>query len=82
MSKGSFDEAAKILVLGKEACEKSGEVMYDYHCLIVNLICCYRNLGKDDEIRNLEEYLRKNDSENGYFARINTFEEEFTKALS
>ena len=82
MSKASFDEAAKILVLGKETCEKSGEVLLDYHCLLVNLICCYRNLGNEDEIRNLEEYLKKNDSENGYFIRINSFEEEFAKALS
>ena len=81
MSKGSFEEAAKILVLGKETCENSKEVMLDYNSLLVNLICCYRNLGKEEEIRNVEEYLRKNDSENGYFERLNKFEQEFEKAV-
>lgn len=82
MSKGNFDEACKILVLGKDACEKSGELGRDYNCIAVNLICCYRNLNKDEEIRNLEEYLRKNDSENDYFTKLASFEEEFNKAIS
>ena len=29
----------------------------------------------------MEEYLRKNDPENGYFNKINNFEEQFTNAL-
>jgi tetratricopeptide (TPR) repeat protein len=82
MSKGVFDEAAKIFNLGKEMCEKNGDINSDYSCLLVNLITCYRNLGKSDEMKNIEESLKKNDPANNYFARCAEFEEEFTKALT
>ena len=82
MSKGVFDEAAKIFNLGKEMCEQNGDINSDYSCLLVNLITCYRNLGKSDEMKNIEESLKKNDPANNYFARCAEFEEEFTKALT
>ena len=82
MSKGVFDEAAKIFNLGKEMCEKNGDINSDYSCLLVNLITCYRNLGKSDEMKNIEESLKKNDPANNYFTRCAEFEEEFTKALT
>ena len=82
MSKGAFDEAAKILNLGKEMCEKNGDINSDYSCLLVNLITCYRNLGKNDEMKNIEESLKKNNPENSYFAKCAQFDEEFTKALT
>jgi hypothetical protein len=81
MNKGAFEEASKILTLGKDTCEKNGEISGEYNCILVNLITCYRDLGKSDDIKNMEEYLRKNDPENGYFNKINKFEEEFTNAL-
>jgi len=82
MSKSSFEEAAKVLNFGKEACEKSGVASKDYNTILVNLICSYRNLGREDETRNMEEILRKNDPKNLYFNRLAFFEEEFTKALA
>ena len=82
MSKGAFDEAAKIFNLGKDLCEKNGDINSDYSCLLVNLITCYRNLGKSDEMKNIEESLKKNDPENKYFAKCALFEEEFNKALT
>jgi tetratricopeptide (TPR) repeat protein len=82
MSKGAFDEAAKIFNLGKEMCEKNGDINSDYSCLLVNLITSYRNLGKSDEMKNIEESLKKNDSANSYFTRCNEFDEEFSKALT
>ena len=82
MSKGAFDEAAKIFNLGKEMCEKNGDINSDYSCLLVNLITCYRNLGKGDEMKNIEESLKKNDPKNKYFKRCTLFEEEFNKALT
>jgi hypothetical protein len=82
MSKSAFDEAKKILILGKEMCEKNGDASNDYTSILVNLITCNRNLGMDDEIKNTEEYLKKNNPENGYFQKLNYFEEEFNKALS
>ena len=81
MSKGSFDEAAKVLNFGKEALEKSGIASREYYTILVNLITCYRNIGRDDEIRNNEEKLRKNDPKNAYFDRLNTFEDNFSKAF-
>ena len=81
MSKGVFDEASKIFILGKEMCEKNGDINSDYSCLLVNLITCYRNLGKSDEMKNIEESLKKNDSGNSYFIRCAEFDEEFSKAL-
>ena len=69
MSKGAFDEASKIFNLGKDLCEKNGDINSDYSCLLVNLITCYRNLGMSDEMKNIEESLKKNDSENKYFIR-------------
>ena len=82
MSKGAFDEASKILNLGKDLCEKNGDINSDYSCILVNLITCYRNLGMGDEMKNIEESLKKNDSENKYFERCAKFEEEFNKALT
>ena len=82
MSKGAFDEASKIFNLGKDLCEKNGDINSDYSCLLVNLITCYRNLGMSDEMKNIEESLKKNDSENKYFIRCAQFEEEFNKALT
>ena len=81
MSKGAFDEASKIFNLGKDLCEKNGDINSDYSCLLVNLITCYRNLGMSDEMKNIEESLKKNDSENKYFIRCAQFEEEFNKAF-
>ena len=81
MSKGAFDEASKIFNLGKDLCEKNGEINSDYSCILVNLITCYRNLGMNDEMKNIEESLKKIDSENKYFVRVAQFEEEFNKAL-
>jgi len=81
MSKGAFDEAAKIFNLGKEMCEKNGDINSDYSCLLVNLITSYRNLGKVDEMKNIEESLKKNDSANSYFAKCTEFDEEFSKSL-
>jgi tetratricopeptide (TPR) repeat protein len=82
MSKGAFEEAAKVLNFGKDACEKSGVASKDYHTVLVNLICCYRNLAKEDEVRNAEEILRKNDPKNNYFARVSLFDEEFMKVMN
>ena len=82
MSKGAFDEASKIFNLGKDLCEKNGDINSDYSCLLVNLITCYRNLGMSDEMKNIEESLKKNDSENKYFIRCAQFEEEFNKSLT
>ena len=82
MSKGAFDEASKIFNLGKDLCEKNGDINSDYSCILVNLITCYRNLGMNDEMKNIEESLKKNDSENKYFIRCAQFEEEFNKALT
>jgi len=81
MSKGAFDEASKIFNLGKDLCEKNGDINSDYSCILVNLITCYRNLGMNDEMKNIEESLKKIDSENKYFVRVAQFEEELNKAL-
>ena len=81
MSKGAFDEASKIFNLGKDLCEKNGDINSDYSCILVNLITCYRNLGMNDEMKNIEESLKKIDFENKYFVRVAQFEEEFNKAL-
>ena len=81
MSKGAFDEASKIFNLGKDLCEKNGDINSDYSCILVNLITCYRNLGMNDEMKNFEEPLKKIDSENKYIIRCAKFEEEFNKAL-
>ena len=82
MSKGAFDEGAKILNLGKDMCEKNGDINSEYSCILVNLITCYRNLGKSEELKNIEESLKKNDSGNSYFVRCAQFDEEFSKALT
>ena len=81
MSKGAFDEGAKILNLGKDMCEKNGDINSEYSCILVNLITCYRNLGKSEELKNIEESLKKNDSGNSYFVRCAQFDDEFSKAL-
>jgi len=81
MSKGNFEEALKVLNFGKDSLEKNGVDSKDYNCILVNLICVYRNLHKEEEVRSNEEKLRKNDAKNEYFNRLNLFEEEFNKAF-
>ncbi len=81
MSKGSFEEAIKVLNFGKETLEKNGISSKDYFTILVNLICCYRNLLKEEEVRSCEELLRKSDTRNEYFNRANYFDEEFNKAF-
>jgi tetratricopeptide (TPR) repeat protein len=82
MSKGLFEEAAKALSLGREASEKNGIALKDYNSILVNLICCYRNLSKEEELRACEENLKRNDPKNGYFKRLTQFEEEFNIAIA
>jgi hypothetical protein len=77
MSKGLFEEAQKVLNFGKDICEKNGIPTTEYSALLVNLTCCSRNLFREDDVRNTEEILRKNDPKNHYFTRLAQFEEEF-----
>jgi hypothetical protein len=79
MSKGLFEEAHRVLNFGKDICEKSGIASTEYSSLLVNLICCYRNLPREEELKNAEEILRKNDPNNQYFLRLANFEEEFAQ---
>jgi hypothetical protein len=81
MSKGSFEEALKVLNFGKDSLEKNGLSSKDYFAILVNIICCYRNLLKEEEVRSCEELLRKSDPKNEYFNRLAFFEDEFNKAL-
>ena len=81
MSKGAFEEALKIMKFGKDMCEKNADMSSDYNCLLVNLIACCRNMGKDEEIKGLEETLKKNDENNLYFKREETFEEMFNREI-
>lgn len=81
MSKGGFEEALRVLNFGKESCEKNSIANKDYHTILVNIICCYRNLLNENEIRNYEEVLRKNDPNNLYFIKCANFEEEFNNAI-
>jgi hypothetical protein len=48
MSKCAFEEAARVLSFGREACEKNGTASKEYSTILVNLICCYRNLLKEE----------------------------------
>jgi len=82
MSKGLFEDAHKVLHFGKDMCEKSGIATTEYSALLVNLTCCSRNLFREDEVRNTEEILRKNDPKNLYFKRIALFEDEFNLVLN
>lgn len=82
MSKGNFSEAITFFNAGKDLAANTGQSMKDYYSILVNLICCYRNLNKEEEIRNCEEILRKNDEQNGYFKRLAKFEEDFTNAVA
>ena len=82
MSKGLFEDAHKVLHFGKDMCEKSGIATTEYSALLVNLTCCSRNLFREDEVRNTEEILRKNDPKNLYFSRIALFEDEFNQVLN
>ena len=82
LSNGNFEEACKILNLAKDMIEKNGPSSKDYNVILVNLICSYRNLGKEKEVYDHEEILRKSDPKNKYFVRINNFEEEFNAALT
>lgn len=82
LSNGNFEEACKILNLAKDIIEKNGPSSKDYNCILVNLICAHRNLGNEKEVLDLEEILRKSDSKNKYFLRINNFEEEYAKLLA
>jgi len=79
MSKGSFEEAFRVLNMGKDAYEKNGDSMHDYYSILVNSICCARNLGLNDDVRSLEELLKKQDDRNNYFKKLHTFDEEFSK---
>ena len=81
MSKGSFEEAIKVLNFAKDSLEKNAVSSKDYFATLVNLICCYRNLLKEEEVRSCEELLRKSDPKNDYFDRVNLFEENFKAAL-
>jgi hypothetical protein len=82
MSKGLFEDAHKVLHFGKDMCEKSGIATTEYSALLVNLTCCSRNLFREDEVKNTEEILRKNDPKNLYFRRIALFEDEFNQVLN
>jgi hypothetical protein len=82
MSKGAFEEASKALSLGKDAAEKNGIAMRDYNTILVNLICCFRNLNNEDEVRNCEEILRKCDPKNTYFRKLTQFDEDFNQAIA
>jgi len=79
MSRGSFEEAYRVLNMGKDAYEKNGDSMHDYYSILVNSICCARNLGLEDDVRATEEILKKQDERNNYFKKLHTFEEEFSK---
>lgn len=79
MFNGKFKEAVKPLNIGLEACTKSGTSNYDLNVILVNLICCYRNLGLPSELKDTEDKLRNYDPNNKYFARLKQFEEEFEK---
>lgn len=82
MYNGKYNDAVKPLNLGVEACLKSGTANYDLNVLLVNLICCYRNLGKPNELKETEEKLRSFNPENKYFAKLKYFDEEFEKAFN
>lgn len=79
MFNGKFKEAVKPLNIGLEACTKSGTSNYDLNIILVNLICCYRNLGLTGELKDTEDKLRNYDPNNKYFAKLKQFEEEFEK---
>ncbi len=81
MFKGSFNDAVKPLLLGVDFCEKNCIAMNDLACLYVNLICCYRNLGMDNEVRDFEEKLRNTYPGNKYFIKMKLFEDEMDKVL-
>lgn len=81
MSKGQFLEAVKPLTIGIDICLKSGNTNYDVNSLLVNLVCCYRNLGKINELKETEEKLRNYNPENKYFEKVKEFEELFEKSL-
>ena len=82
MSKGLFEEAMKVLHFGKDICEKSGIATTEYSALLVNLTCCARNLLRENDVRNTEEILRKNDPKNFYFTRMAQFEDEFNQIVN
>lgn len=81
LSKGMFEEAARILQHGKDYSEKNGLARMDRNNIIVNLICANRNLGKDDQVRILEDVLRNDDPNNDYFKKNAQFNEEFEEIV-
>lgn len=81
MFKGGFNDAIKPLMLGVDFCEKNCIAMNDLACLYVNLICCYRNLGMENEVRDYEEKLRSTYPGNKYFIKMKQFEDEMDKIL-
>ena len=79
MSRGSFEEAYRVLNMGKDAYEKNGDSMHDYFSILVNSICCARNLNIEEDVKMLEEQLRERDPRNSYFDKLHGFDEEFAK---
>ena len=79
--KGNYSDALKPLLMGIETCEKNGIASQDLSSLYVNLICCYRNLGMENEIRDSEEKLRNSYSNNVYFMKLKEFDDEFDKMI-
>lgn len=82
MFKNNFKEALKPLLYGIEICQKNEIASKDLQTMFVNLICCYRNLGMDDEVRDSEEKLRNLNPRNSYFAKLKAFEDEFEKIIA
>lgn len=78
MNNGNFKEAVKPLTVGLESL-KNSEMTSDFTPFYVNLICCYRNLGMDSELKDAEDKLRSYSPNNPYFIKIKEFEDEFEK---
>ena len=81
MFKGNFKDAVKPLNLAIDNCQKNSVCSRELPSLYVNLICCYRNLGYDNDIHDCEEKLRNIDNKNNYFDKVKNFEEEFAKVV-
>lgn len=79
MHNGAFKDAIKPLTLGIDACMNTGGANQDMITLMVNLICCYRNLGEEENLRDTEEKLRSLSPKNKYFEKLSNFDEEFEK---
>lgn len=79
MSKGQFQEAARVLQMGKTTHENKGDSPRDYNTVLVNLIACYRNMNELSEVKAIEEALRNSDPENPYFIKLKHFEDSFNE---